>query len=151
MPYRLLYGIHLGCHFKSDFKCKGEYVMKLSRVIKFVVMMGISGLFFYGASAFAQSQDIGSIAQNITKTFGSLAQLVTAIAYVAGMGFGMAAILKFKAHKDNPTQIPIGTPIALLFVAAALLFLPTLFGVAGQTIFGSSRSAGSVTGISNVS
>ena len=123
--------------------------MKLSRVVKCVLMLGAYGLFFYGANAFAQQQDVGAIAQNITKTFGSLAQLVTAIAYVAGMGFGMAAILKFKAHKDNPTQIPIGTPIALLFVAAALLFLPTLFGVAGQTIFGASKTAGSVSGVSS--
>ncbi len=145
-----LFGIHLVYHSKSDFKCKGEYIMKLSRIIKCVLMFGAYSLFFYGANALAQSnQDVGQIAQNITKTFGSLAQLVTAIAYVAGMGFGMAAILKFKAHKDNPTQIPIGTPIALLFVAAALLFLPTLFGVAGQTIFGASKSAGSVSGVSS--
>lgn len=125
--------------------------MKLSRVVKMIVMLGLSGLFFYGANAFAQAQDVGGIAANITNTFGKLAQLVTAVAYVAGMGFGMAAILKFKAHKDNPTQIPIGTPIALLFVAAALLFLPSLFGVAGQTIFGSSKTAGSVSGVSSFS
>jgi intracellular multiplication protein IcmD len=124
--------------------------MKLGRVVKFVVMLGISGLFFYGANAFAQ-QDIGSVAHQITQTFGSLAQLITAVAYVAGMGFGMAAILKFKAHKDNPTQITIGTPIALLFVAAALLFLPSLFGIAGNTIFGSGKSQGGVTGISTFS
>ncbi len=125
--------------------------MKLSRVVKMIVMLGLSGLFLYGANAFADSQDVGSIAGNITNTFGKLAQLVTAVAYVAGMGFGMAAILKFKAHKDNPTQIPIGTPIALLFVAAALLFLPTLFGVAGNTIFGSGAAKGSVSGVSSFS
>ncbi len=27
---------------------------------------------------------------------------------------------------DNPTQIPIGTPIALVFIAAALLFIPSV-------------------------
>jgi intracellular multiplication protein IcmD len=123
--------------------------MKLGYAVKFITMLGIAGLFFYGANAFAQAGDIGTVAQSITKTFGSLAQLVTAVAYVAGMGFGMAAILKFKAHKDNPQQIPIGTPIALLFVAAALLFLPTLFGVAGATIFGSSAKQGSVSGVSS--
>jgi len=46
------------------------------------------------------------------------------------------AIAKFKQHKDNPTQIPIGTPIALLFIGAALLFLPTILQIAGGTIFG---------------
>jgi hypothetical protein len=29
---------------------------------------------------------------------------------------------------DNPTQIPIGTPIALIVIAAALQFLPSIIG-----------------------
>ena len=69
----------------------------------------------------------------------------------AGLGFAVGAILKFKAHKDNPTQIPVGTPIALLFIAAALLFMPSIFLAAGKTIFGSSGgSIAGVTGITNV-
>jgi len=122
----------------------------LGNVFKVLGWLGLSVLFFYAADVMAQSdQDIGSIAGNVKQTFGALAQLVTAVSYVAGMGFGIASILKFKAHKDNPTQIPIGTPIALLFVAAALLFMPTLFGVAGQTVFGSGKSAGGVSGVSS--
>jgi hypothetical protein len=39
---------------------------------------------------------------------------------------GGQAIIHFKQHKDVPTQIPIGTPISLEFIAAALLFLPTI-------------------------
>ncbi|MEV7181962.1 hypothetical protein [Kitasatospora sp. NPDC093679] len=31
----------------------------------------------------------------------------------------------------GPVSVPIGTPIALLFVAAALIFLPTVPGAAG--------------------
>ena len=56
----------------------------------------------------------------------NVAKLITAGSYIAGMGFGVGSIVKFKAHKDNPTQIPVGTPIALLFVAAALLFMPSV-------------------------
>jgi Holliday junction resolvasome RuvABC DNA-binding subunit len=33
-----------------------------------------------------------------------LAQSITAISYMAGFGFLIAAIFKFKQHKDNPTQ-----------------------------------------------
>ena len=29
---------------------------------------------------------------------------------------------------DNPVQVPIGTPIALVFIAAALQFLPSIIG-----------------------
>jgi intracellular multiplication protein IcmD len=124
--------------------------MKMSRIVRLVAGLGLSGLFFYAANALAQNT-IGTVATNLTSTFGNLAQLITAVSYVAGMGFGMASILKFKAHKDNPQQIPIGTPIALLFVAAALLFLPSLFGIAGETVFGSSKVAGNVTGVSSFS
>lgn len=46
--------------------------------------------------------------------------------------------MKFKQHKDNPTQITIGTPIALTFVAASLLFLPSILSVTGGTMFGKS-------------
>ena len=58
--------------------------------------------------------------------------------------------MKFKAHKDNPTQIPVGTPVALMFVAAALIFLPSMFEVAGGTLFGSAGgSSAGVTGLTD--
>jgi intracellular multiplication protein IcmD len=52
------------------------------------------------------------------------------------MAFAVAALAKFKQHKDNPTQPAISTPLALLFIGAALVFIPTIFASAGQTIFG---------------
>lgn len=52
--------------------------------------------------------------------------LTAADGYIAGLGFSIAAILKFKQHKDNPTQIPIGTPPSLVFVSPALRFLPNM-------------------------
>jgi len=79
---------------------------------------------------------IGTMASSITSSFTSLAKLVTAGSYLAGLGFSIGAIMKFKQHKDNPTQIPIGTPIALVFIAAALLFLPSILGMTGSTMFG---------------
>jgi intracellular multiplication protein IcmD len=42
--------------------------------------------------------------------------------------------------KDNPTQIPISMPIALLFVAAALIFVPSVFKSTGATLFGDGAS-----------
>lgn len=84
----------------------------------------------------AAGKSLGTMASSVTGTFTSLAKLVTAGSYLAGLGFAIGAILKFKQHKDNPTQIPIGTPIALTFIAAALLFLPSILGVTGGTMFG---------------
>ena len=104
--------------------------------------LALGGLMFVVSRVYAA--DIGTMASTITKTFTSITKLVTAGSYLAGLGFAVGAIMKFKAHKDNPTQITIGTPIALIFIAAALLFLPTILGVAGSTMFGS--GAGSVAG-----
>ena len=103
------------------------------------------------ANATTPVTDLGSVASTLTSSFSNLAKLITAGAYMAGIGFAMASMLKFKAHKDNPTQIPIGTPIALLFIGAALIFLPNIFGIAGNTIFGGTGGAGGVYGVTGLS
>ena len=87
--------------------------------------------------AAASSQTLGNMASNIIGSLTSVTKLITAGAYIAGMGFAMSAILKFKAHKDNAQQTPIGGPIGLTFVAAALIFLPTILSITGTTMFGS--------------
>ena len=109
------------------------------------VALGASvvGLGVVSFDALAAAQDLGQVASQITSSFTKVTQLVTGGSYLAGIAFAIGAIMKFKAHKDNPTQITIGTPIALLFVAAALLFLPSVLGVAGQTMF---QGGGSVSG-----
>lgn len=93
---------------------------------------------------------LGEMALKITESFYGLAKLITAGAYMAGIGFVMASMLKFKAHKDNPTQIPIGTPIALLFVGSALIFLPHIFIIAGYTIFGGTGGAAGISGVTGL-
>lgn len=95
------------------------------------------------------SGGIGGVAENVTGNLAAVARLITAASYVAGMAFAVGAIVKFKAHKDNPTQIPIGTPIALLFVGAALIFVPTVFRVGGATLFGSSGEVAGASGIAD--
>ncbi len=92
-------------------------------------------------------QTLGQLAGNLTNSFSGIARLITAGSYLAGGAFAVGAIMKFKQHKDNPTQIPIGTPIALLFIAAALMFLPTVYSSAGKTVFGTGKK-GSITGTS---
>lgn len=99
-----------------------------------VVCFGLLALVSHEAAA----GTIGSMASSITSSFTSLTKLITAGSYLAGLGFSIGAIMKFKQHKDNPTQIPIGTPIALVFIAAALLFLPSILKVTGSTMFGGS-------------
>jgi len=92
---------------------------------------------------------IGAVASQAIGNLGNVAKLVTAGSYVAGMAFGVAAVVKFKAHKDNPTQIHISQPIALLFISAALLFIPSVFQSTGGTLFGSSGVQAGISGFSS--
>lgn len=89
---------------------------------------------------------LGNMASSITGTFASIGDAITGGSYVAGLAFSIGAIMKFKQHKDNPTQIPIGTPISLVFIAAALLFLPSVLSVAGYTMFGAQGSTAGPSG-----
>lgn len=96
----------------------------------------IGMLFLFCGIAYAEStssNNIGAVATNITGNFTALGKLMIAIAYLSGFGFSVAAIFKFKQHKDNPTQIPLGTPIALLVVGIVLIFMPGLLQVGGAT------------------
>lgn len=52
--------------------------------------------------------------------------LVTGASYIADTGFVVSAIFKFKMHQDNPSSTPIETPTALVFIGAALVFLPSV-------------------------
>jgi len=90
-----------------------------------------------GSIAAGSDLTLGGMASSIAQSFESLTRLITAGSYIGGIGFMIGAIMKFKQHKDNPTNITIGQPVALTFVAAALLFLPTILGIAGATMFGS--------------
>jgi len=99
--------------------------------------------------AVGTSSGIAKVAEKVRGNLGAVARLITALSYVGGMAFAIGAIAKFKAHKDNPTQIPIGTPIALLFIGAALIFIPSIFSTAGGTLFGGSGVVAGVSGISS--
>lgn len=99
-------------------------------------------LFFYQDLVFAGGQDLTKIAERVTEQIKSVTSLLVVVAYVAGVGFALAGVMQFKAHKDNPTQVPLSKPIVYLSVGAFLLFLPTVLKSAGETIFGSEKTAG---------
>ena len=115
----------------------------LSKKYRLLGLLGFGLLVLVSQGAFAENATLGKMADQVIVSFVSVAKLITAGSYLAGLGFAIGGILKFKQHKDNPTQVTIGQPIALIFVAAALLFLPSILGVAGYTLFeGGGTTAG---------
>jgi intracellular multiplication protein IcmD len=101
---------------------------------------------FFCSSAYADNVSLGDIAKNIMKSFQDLGKLMLAIAYLSGFGFTISAIFKFKQHKDNPTQIPVSTPLALLIVGIVLIFLPGIIKPTGYTIFGTGATLEDMAG-----
>ena len=124
-------------------------------IIKIILYTLVALLCFYVSFAFGDSgsgkgpADISGLVKNVQGTFKTFARFITGVAFLAGLGFALGSVMKFKAHKDNPTQVPIGMPITLLFIAVALLFLPFLFGRVGMTVFGSSKGT-TVSGWSGI-
>lgn len=123
--------------------------MKSTSIKKVLWFLAGVACFCIGTTvAYAAGSGIGEVAATAKSNLSDLAQLITAGSYVAGMGFGVASITKFKAHKDNPQQIHISQPIAYLFLSAALLFIPSVFKSTGATLFTGGTQAG-ISGISS--
>ena len=99
----------------------------------------LMGLFLI--SNIAMGQSLGEVATQVTGSMKGVATLITAASYVAGVGFALMGMLKFKAHKDQPQQVPLSQPIVLLCIAAGLVFLPALIKTAGTTIFKDGKAA----------
>lgn len=123
---------------RRKFKLKQGYYLVL-------LALGLYGGWAWGIDAVNQGAGgatLDGFASTIKNTFQQLSEVMTAAAYIAGVSFSIIGLLKFKAHKDNPAQIPLSTPIALLAVSAGLLFLPTVFQVSGNAIFGDKAQKG---------
>ena len=86
---------------------------------KFLILL--SGI----SSAWASNQlGLGRLAVGLLEQYKFFAMLIVGTAFIAGICFFVAAIFKFKQHKDNPSQITIGTPFAMVAISVALIFLP---------------------------
>lgn len=90
---------------------------------------------------------LGDVANNMTAVAGSLATFIQAICFIAGFGFGVGAIIKYKNHRDNPQQVTLGVPVTLFFISLAFLFLGIILLVTGQTLFGGVPQEGTSTGV----
>ena len=110
--------------------------VKLAKMSLCIAMLSVS------AVAFSAVSTLGGMATLINQSFGTLAKIITGLTYLFGIGFSLGAVFKFKAHKDNPTQIPVGTPFTLLFLASCMLFFPQVLQITANSTFGTTQSQG---------
>ena len=98
-----------------------------------IALANISVVFAQDSS---NGQTIGDIANNLISVLNPTGSIIIGGAYLAGLVIFISAVFKFKQYKDNSTQIPIGTAFALFALSVALIFLPGLYTMTGQTLFG---------------
>lgn len=87
------------------------------------------------SSKVAKSQTQGMVFVGSARLPNQYQNLESLASYPTGARLAVAEILRFEIHKNDPTNIPIGTPIGLMLIAAGLLFLPIIITVTDYTIF----------------
>lgn len=93
---------------------------------------------------------IGTVANNLRSSFGIIADLISAASYILGFGLIVASLFKFKQHKETPQQVHLGQPIMMVFLAVALIFLPSVLETGGKSLFGSKATTGGPYGTSGI-
>ena len=91
-----------------------------------------------------QTQSALKIDASDEPTLDMIRHAIVGLAYLAGLGFEVGAILKFKAHKDNPRQTVLGKPTALVFIGASIAFIDKSAAIAGASLFGQASQARAV-------
>src|SRR5262249_18173818 len=82
--------------------------------IDFVASGAVDGVPFSNERfVFAGVTDSGTAEAIGQANLDQLAQVITALGYVVGLPFVIASIVKFKMHKNNPVQHPIGFAVEI--------------------------------------
>jgi hypothetical protein len=102
-----------------------------------------TGLGLLSMNTFADS--FASLVGNSTTQFAAGTNLISSIAYIAGIGFAFKGILKLKEHNESKGQVPLSNAIFLFLAAGCCLGLPTIVSASATTALGS----GTRTGINN--
>ena len=119
------------------------------RVVKIASLFAIGVIGSYATIALGGSETIGSVASKVTSTFSNIIKMITGGAYIGGTALVIAALFKFKQHKENPQQVQLGTCMTMLVVGVALIFLPSIIKVGGGTLYGGGESS-SIGGTNDV-
>ena len=104
------------------------------------VILGFSALFFSGpiyANTCSTDDAYGlkRVLVNLYCSFDPISIMLGGAGYLGGIAFGAAAALKFKQHRDNPTQVSIGFPLVYLTIAVGLVYMPSLLSEGRNTLF----------------
>jgi len=75
-----------------------------------------------------------TVAANLTNSLSDVPGLISALAYLVGLVFGVLGILKIKDHVEQPTQTPLKEGAMRLAAGGALFALPLIYDIMQNSI-----------------
>lgn len=78
---------------------------------------------FFPLPVLAESQGFGEIAENLFSGGIVIGNLIRAVCIITGVILVFASFLQYKKHRNNPSEVPLSTPIVTLLVGLALIAL----------------------------
>lgn len=93
---------------------------------KLAAYLTTGALLSNSVAAFAGDKNFSDVADKIVDSSSKLPNLISTVAYVGGMGLGMAGVFKLKQHVDNPGNAPMKDGLIRLGAGGALLAFPTV-------------------------
>ena len=80
-------------------------------------------VFFFPLPVLAETWDFGEIAENLFAGGVIIENLIRAVCIITGVTLVFASFLQYKKHRNNPSEVPLSTPIMTLLVGLALIAL----------------------------
>lgn len=112
----------------------------MKRVKSVLALMSVLAFGVLVPAQSAYAIDAMQILINISNQINPIQRLVTAGAYILGLGFAFKGIYSLKVYGQSvsmmSSQTTLKTPLMYLFVGAMLIYLPTAMNIMMQTTFG---------------
>lgn len=80
--------------------------------------------------------NIVEIVENVSRSSFSIQHLISGLAYILGILFFITALKKFRAIGEEGHGENLFVPLAYLVGGASLIFLPTIYAMVSNTVFG---------------
>lgn len=119
---------------------KASTTKKLAAILTAGVMAG-------SGTAHAGGNDFKNVTSAIVDSSSTLPNLISTVAYIGGIGLGVAGIFKLKQHVDNPGQTPMKDGLVRLGAGGGLLALPFMTQVMTDTINNASADEATATDV----
>lgn len=104
----------------------------MKKGIMFIVLTLLAQLAM--AKGFSSDATIGDIADHASSYVPDMTDLMSAIAYVAGVGFGIMSALKLKENADTNGKSGMAKPIIYFICCAIFIALPSYINMGTESV-----------------